>query len=142
MKLLDVSILLGLYRAEHPKHAELREWLRSTLIAGEPISLTPLVVTGFMRISTNPRVYPLVTPPAEARAQIDQLLRAPLVSWAMPGPRHWEIFSRICTESNAYGNLVTDAAIAAIAVEHGAALVTLDRDFARFPDVRWEHPST
>lgn len=141
MKLLDVNILLGLYRAEHPKHAELREWLRRTLIAGESIGLTPLVVTGFVRISTNPRVYPLVTPPAEARAQIDQLLGAPLVSWTMPGPRHWEIFSRICTESNAHGNLVTDAAIAAIAVEHGATLVTLDRDFARFPDVRWELPS-
>lgn len=97
-------------------------------------------MTGCIRISTGLRVYSLPTPSADARAQIDQMLEAPLVSWTLPGPCHWEIFSRIYADANAHGDLVTDAAIVAIAVEHGATLVALDRDFARFPDGRWELP--
>lgn len=141
MKLLDVNILIGVYRADDPRHAELREWLRRTLASGEQILLTPMVVAGFIRISTNRRIFPLATPTEEAIAQIDQLLRSRSVSWVMPGPRHWQIFSDLCHRADAQGNLVSDAAIAAVAIEHGAALMSVDRDFARFPGLRWEVPS-
>ena len=141
MKLLDVNILVGVYRDDAPRHAELREWLRRTLGSGEHILLTPMVVAGFIRVSTNVKIFPLATSSEEAVAQIDQLLRSRFVSWAMPGPRHWQIFSELCQRADAQGNLVSDAAIAAVAIEHGATLVSLDRDFARFPGLRWEVPS-
>lgn len=141
MKLLDVNILVGVYRDDDPHHVEIREWLRQTLAAGERILLTPIVVAGFVRVSTNTKVFPLATSPEEAIAQIDQLLRSRLVSWALPGPRHWQVFANLCQRSQAQGNLVSDAAIAAVAIEHGATLVSLDRDFARFPGLRWELPS-
>ena len=89
---------------------------------------------------TNPRVYVTPTPLDMALEQVDQLVAFPRTTWLQPGPRHWQIFSRLCREADARGNLASDAAHAAVAIEHGATWVTLDRDFARFPGLRWEVP--
>lgn len=76
----------------------------------------------------------------QALAHIDQLRRNPSVIAISPGPRHWEIFADLCREVAARGSLVADAAHAAVAIEHGATWVTFDRDFGRFPGLRWEVP--
>ncbi len=76
----------------------------------------------------------------EALAFANELREQPNAVLLAPGPRHWRIFERLCREAGATGNLVPDAYLAALAIEHGAELVTTDRDFARFPGVRWRHP--
>ncbi|QTV79309.1 PIN domain-containing protein [Microbacterium sp. NIBRBAC000506063] len=81
--------------------------------------------------------------PADVEATlsfVEKLLRHPGVTRLGSGPRHWDIFSELCRAVDARGNLVSDAAIAAVAIEHGATLVSLDRDFAKFPGLRWELP--
>ncbi|HET8928326.1 MAG TPA: TA system VapC family ribonuclease toxin [Microbacterium sp.] len=140
MKIPDVNILVAVYRDDDPRHPQLVDWLRATLGAGERILLTPAVVSGFVRVVSNFRIFSAPMGPDEAATKIDTLLGSRLVSWAMPGPRHWQIFSRLCRDADAHGNIVSDAAIAAVAIEHSATLVTLDRDFARFPQLRWELP--
>ena len=140
MRIPDVNVLIGAYRADDPRHEDLRHWLREALASREGFGLTPGVATGFVRIVTNPRVYVTPTPLDMALEQVDQLVAFPRTTWLQPGPRHWQIFSRLCREADARGNLASDAAHAAVAIEHGATWVTLDRDFARFPGLRWEVP--
>lgn len=140
MKLPDVNVLVGIYRDDDPQHEQVVAWLRRTLQAGEHVLLTPVVVSGFVRVVSNLKVFPAAMSADEAAGKIDTLLGSRMVSWAMPGPRHWQVFSRLCREADARGNLVSDAAIAAVAIEHGATLVTRDRDFARFTGLHWELP--
>ncbi len=140
MLIPDVNILIGAYRGEDPRHHELHKWLVDTIEAGTSIGLTPAVVGGYVRIVTNPAIYDDPTPIEIALAHIDALRVGDSVVDVRPGPRHWEIFAELCREANARGNLVADAAHAAVAIEHSATLVTLDRDFARFPGLRWELP--
>lgn len=140
MKIPDVNVLVGAFRTDATGHAELREWLRRTLNEGETLGLTPAVCTGVVRVLTHSRVFNAPDTVAGALAHLEALRSNLAVVEVGPGPRHWEIFTRLCREADARGNLVADAAHAAIAIEHGATWVTLDRDFARFPGLRWELP--
>ena len=106
----------------------------------EPLGLAPAVLSGFIRVATHPRVF---TPPApldRAFEFADALRAQPSSISVAPGPRHWEIYERICIAANAKGNLASDAFLAALAIEAGCELITADRDFARFPGLRWRHP--
>lgn len=140
MKIPDVNILIGAFRADATGHPELREWLQRTLSEGETLGLTPAVSTGVVRVLTHSRIFNAPDTLADALAHLDALRGNAAVVDVGPGPRHWDIFSRLCREADARGNLVADAAHAAIAIEHGATWITLDRDFARFPGLRWEVP--
>lgn len=140
MRIPDVNVLIGAYRQDDPRHEHLRAWLREALSSAEGFGLTPAVATGFVRIVTHPRVFVTPTPLDIALDQVEQLRAFPGTSWLQPGPQHWQIFSRLCREADARGNRVADAAHAAIAIEHGATWITLDRDFARFPGLRWSAP--
>lgn len=98
------------------------------------------ILSGFVRVATHPRVF---DPPAPIAAALDfaAVLRgAPNALDVRPGPRQWEIFDRLCRGAGARGNLVADAALAALAIESGALWVTTDRDFSRFRGLRWRHP--
>lgn len=140
MKIPDLNVLIGAFRADAVGHVALREWLRRTLSDGETLGLTPAVGTGVVRVLTNSRVFNAPDTVEDALGHIDVLRSNPAVVEVGPGPRHWEIFARLCRDADARGNIVADAAHAAIAIEHGATWVTLDRDFARFSGLRWEVP--
>lgn len=90
-----------------------------------------------MRITTNPRVYARPDSPAEVIAFAHTLLDNPLCRILQPGPRHWGIYCDLCRAVEARGNLVQDAWFAALAIEHGCEWITEDRDYARFPGLRW-----
>lgn len=140
MILPDVNVLVSAHRTDALHHDRCARWLNDAVNGPEQVGLADAVIAGFVRILTNPRIYRAPAPLETALGAVDELLQHPGVARVLPGPRHWIVFSQLCREVTARGNLVTDAAISAIAIEHGATVITLDRDFARFPGVRWESP--
>ncbi len=97
-------------------------------------------MSGFLRVVTNPRIYPDPDPLAEALAFLNALRRSGRFVATNPGPQHWSIFVELCRKAGACGNLVADAYLAAFAMEAGGVWITADRDFARFPGLKWRHP--
>jgi len=136
----DVNVLVYAFRDAAPDHARYRAWLSATLRADEPVGLADAVLAGLIRVLTHPRVFSPPATLAAALACADSLRAHPLCAVVHPGPRHWDIFSRLCTTAGARGNLVPDAYLAALAIEHGCEFVTADRDFARFAGLRRRHP--
>ena len=137
---MDVNVLVYAAREAAPEHAAYREWLTSTIARDEPFGLSELVLSGFVRVVTHPRVFDPPVSVAEALRFADALRAQPNAVIVTPGARHWGIFSRLCTNSGAKGNLVADAYLAALAIESGSEWITSDRDFSRFPGLRWRHP--
>lgn len=140
MILIDVNVLVNAFREAAPEHAAYRAWLTSTIAKDEPFALSELVLSGFVRIATHPRVFDPPASVAEALAFADAIRSQPNAVIVAPGSRHWGIFTRLCTGSAAKGNLVADAYLAALAMESGCEWITGDRDFSRFPGLRWRHP--
>jgi len=110
------------------------------LASNEPFGLSEIVVSGFIRIATHPRVFAPPAPLDRALAFADSLRARPNAVIITPGRRHWDIFQQSCRKAGAKGNIVADAYLAALAIESGSEWVTTDRDFARFPGLRWRHP--
>jgi toxin-antitoxin system PIN domain toxin len=136
----DVNVLIYAHRAESPEHAAYARWLLELATGDEPFGLSELVLSGVLRIVTNPRVFRTPTPLETALAFSTQLLSRPNAARLRPGARHFEIFQRLCRDTRATGKLVADAYHAALALEHGCEWVTTDADFGRFPGLRWRHP--
>ena len=140
MILPDVNVLVYAHRRDAVEHAEYRAWLED-LVNGETVfGLSDLVLSGFLRVVTHPRVFVKPTPLARALEFVEALGSAPNRVRLEPGAQHWGIFVRLCRESKVRGNLVPDAYLAALAIESGAEWVTTDRDFARFRGLKWRHP--
>jgi uncharacterized protein len=137
----DVNVLVDAFRADSPHHGQVAPWLSRAVIAPEPVALFETVLSGFLRVVTHPRIFVPPTPVEPALAFVDALLAQPSCVVLRPGPRHWRIFVRLCRDSEARGNLVADAYLAALAMEQGCTLVTSDRDFSRFPGLRWQTPA-
>ncbi len=135
---VDVNVLIYAHRPESARHSETRDWLAGVLAGDEPVGVSELVLSGFLRIVTNHRVYLEPTPPAAALEFCDAVLAAPAAVAVRPGARHWSIFAGLCRAVGARGNVVSDAFHAALAIENGATWVTTDRGFARFPGLRWQ----
>jgi toxin-antitoxin system PIN domain toxin len=136
----DVNVLVYAFREAAPEHTDFRGWLQEQVNGQEAFGLSELVLSGALRILTHPRVFSPPTPTPAALAFLDVLRSGPNCVLVQPGVRHWEIFTRLCATANAKGNLVADAYLAALAIEHGCEWITTDRDFARFPGLRWRHP--
>ena len=102
--------------------------------------LSPIVLSGFIRVVTHRRIFDVPTPIADAIEFTRRLIAYPQAVIVEPGRRHWDIFTTLCIESRATGNLVPDAFLAALAIESGSEFVTTDRDFARFPGLTWTDP--
>ena len=136
----DVNILVYAHRRDMPDHAAYRDWLETQVNAEAAFGLSDLVVSGFIRVVTHPRVFRTPTALDDALAFALQLRRQPNRVSVAPGDRHWEIFSRLCTSSGAKGNLIPDAYFAALAIEHGCEWITADRDYSRFQGLKWRHP--
>lgn len=140
MLLADVNVFLYAHRTESPRAQEHRDWLSAALTGDEPFGVSESVLASFLRIATHHRIYREPTPPDVALRFCDTVLSAPSTVAVRPGPRHWGLFSRLCATVGARGNVVPDAFLAALAVEHGATWVTTDHGFARFPGLRWRTP--
>jgi uncharacterized protein len=98
------------------------------------------VLSGFVRIVTHPRIWSPAAPAEEAFGFVEAIVEQPNCLSVAPGPRHWAVFERLCRSVGARGNLVPDAYLAALAIESGCEWITTDRDYARFPGLRWRHP--
>lgn len=140
MKLLDVNILVAAHREDAEQHGVVRQWLESELANPAGIALSDLVLSGFVRVVTHPKVFKTPTPLEQALEFVADLRNRPVVTTLRPGSGHWEIFLDLCRMADARGNLVPDAYHAALAIEYGIEWITLDRGFARFPKLRCSSP--
>ncbi len=140
MLLADVNILVYAHREDAPDHARFRDWLLGVLEGDEAYAVSDLVLSGCLRVVTHPRVFDPPSPLEDALAFVEVVRSQPHAVPVSPGPRHWGIFVRLCREAGVKGTLVADAYLAALAIEAGAEWVTTDRDYARFPGLRWRHP--
>jgi toxin-antitoxin system PIN domain toxin len=138
--LFDVNVLVYAHREDAPNHSEFREWLEKTVSDPAPFGLCDPVMSGFMRVVTHPRIFDPPSSIEEAVTFLDALRGQPNAVLVGPGERHWEIFVDLCRRASVRGNLVPDAYLAALAIETGNEWISTDRDFARFPDLRWRHP--
>jgi uncharacterized protein len=140
MYLVDVNILVNAFTGEMSESDRFKEWLENLLELDEQFGMSDLVLSGFLRIVTNPQIF---DPPAKlekALAFVDQITANPHCVRISPGEKHWIIFLDLCKEINAKGNDVPDAYLAAMAIESGCEWITADRGFARFPGLKWRHP--
>ena len=136
----DVTVLVYAFREDAPGHRDYRSWLLERVGAHEAFGLSEIVLSGVLRIVTHPRIFAPPTPLDVALAYVSALRSQPNCVLLQPGPRHWDIFSTLCSKAGAKGNIVADAYHAALAIEHGCEWITTDRDYARFPGLRWRHP--
>ena len=140
MILIDANLLLYAYHPRAEQHAASRAWLETVLSGPELVRFAWLTLWAFLRISTSSRVFERPLSASEASGVVSSWLAAPATGVLDPGERHWEILKDLMGVGQTAGPLVMDAALAAIAVEHGATLYTTDRDFVRFPGLRWTNP--
>ncbi len=136
MKLFDVNILSSAHRFENHGHEMCRTWLFDVMERDETFLYSEWVLSAFVRIVTNPRVYPVPTPMVIAMSVAGHVRSRPNGVAITPGERHWGIFEGLCSRAGVVGNLVPDAYLAALAIEANAEWVTSDADFERFePDL-------
>lgn len=140
MILPDVNVLVYAFRSDLPEHEAHRNWLRGALESESRFAVSELVMGGFLRVVTSARVFVRPDRLEDALAFVEAIRTRPNCTTVKPGARHWPIFVRLCREANAKGPLVADAYHAALAIEAGCEWITTDRDFARFPGLRWAHP--
>ncbi|MBI5481463.1 MAG: type II toxin-antitoxin system VapC family toxin [Deltaproteobacteria bacterium] len=140
MILLDANVLLYAYDETSPHHERARVWLERTLAAPAPVGLPWATVLAFLRISTNARALQRPLTLEAAIGIVDSWFEQPCVTLVAPGPQHYRILCDLLRNAQAKGPLVTDAHLAALALEHGAAVATSDRDFSRFSGLRVVNP--
>jgi len=140
VQLPDVNILVYAYREDAVDHQRYKQWLEDLVTGDEAYGLSELVLSGFLRIVTHPRIFDPPTPMADALAFVENLHSQPNCVVIVPGARHWDIFRRLCQTSGARGNLVPDAYLAALAIESGSEWITRDADYSRFAGLRWRRP--
>jgi len=141
MILPDVNVLIYAFRKEVPEHSVCRRWLDRVVLGDARFGLAPLALSALVRVTTNRRAYSMPSSLDDAFGFCQDLLGQPHCQLVEPGERHCDIFQRLCTETNTRGPTVTDAWYAALAIESGCEWITLDRDYARFPGLRWRSPA-
>jgi uncharacterized protein len=138
--LVDVNILVYASNTEADKHATAREWLDRQLNGSALIGLPWASLLAFLRISTNPRAFRRPLTMVVAWHQVSSWLSAETVWTPEPTSRHPAVLSNLLALPGVHGNLVPDAHLAALAIEHGLILCSTDGDFARFPGLQWRNP--
>ncbi len=139
MILPDANVLIGAFRVDSSHYAVCKPWLDSVVRSDQRFGVSPLSLAAVVRVTTNRRTKPSSTD--EAFGFCEDLLGQPHCQIVEPGERHWDIFRRLCIETDTRGPTVTDAWYAALAIEWGCEWITLDRDYARFPGLRWQLPT-
>ncbi len=140
MILVDANILLYAEDSLHPRHEQARAWWDAQLSGNEIVCLCWTVLCAFIRIATNPRVFENPLSQEQAVARVQSWLDQPCTRLIHPTERHWIVFQQVLADGQALANLVTDAHLAALAIEHGCELASTDSDFARFPKLKWKNP--
>lgn len=140
MKLIDANLLLYAVDESSAFHTQARAWLESCLSGPETVALDWNVLLAFMRLSTHARIFARPLTPSQALDLIDSWLEQPNVTVIHAGKRHAAILRQLLEPLGTGGNLTSDAHLAAIAIEHGAELCSLDNDFSRFAGLRWVNP--
>lgn len=140
MILLDANLLVYAHVTSLTQHHAARSWLDSRLNGPTPVGLPWPTLLSFVRLVSNPRVFEHPQPISKAWKQVDDWLTCPVAWIPQPTERHREILGSFLTDTLGRSNLVSDAHLAALAIEHGLTLCSTDRDFARFPNLRWEDP--
>lgn len=141
MIIVDANVLLYAYDGSDPRHGRAARWLEGTVGGGEEVGLALTTVLAFIRISTDPRVYKLPIEPARAIELVDSWLRRTNVHLLGPTDQHWSTLANLAIAGQARGPVMMDAHVAALTMEHGGVLATVDRDFSRFPGLRTIDPT-
>lgn len=140
MILVDANLLLFAYDRSSAHHAAARTWLEAAINGNERVALALQVMLAFVRISTHPSVFERPLAPSDAIDIVASWLAQPTVVRADPTDRHWELLADLARRGQARGARLMDAHLAALAIEHGATLMTTDRGFTRFPGLRTRNP--
>lgn len=140
MILVDANLLVYAHVRTFPQHPRARDWLDSQLSRGAPVGLPWPSLLGFLRIVTNPRVFQQPEPMSEAWRQVGAWLGADAAWIPQATERHREVLGALLAAAGVHANLVPDAHLAALAIEHGLLLCSADGDFGRFADLRWLNP--
>lgn len=140
MILPDVNVLVNAFRRDARDHVLCHGWLSAILTNESRFAMSPQVLASVMRITRHPKVFAHPSDAAEVGRFCNFLLDQPHCSIVTPGERHWNIFQRLVSAARARGNLISDAWFAALAIESGTEWITLDRDYAKFPGLRWRRP--
>lgn len=140
MILVDANLLIYAHSSSSPHHAAAREWLDRQINELPRVGLPWISLLAFLRITTNPRVFPRPLPTAKAWGQIEDWLACEAVWVPAPTERHSSVLGRLIAQRGIGGNLVSDAHLAALAIEHGLTLCSADGDFARFAGLTWHNP--
>ncbi len=141
MNLIDANVLLYAVNRQAPRHDVSRRWLEAALSGTRPVGFAWVVMLAFVRLSTKPGLFPRPLGVTDATEQVRLWLRRSVAVVVEPTSRHLDILADLLAESGAGGNLVTDAHLGALAIEHNASVISFDRDFGRFAGVRWEEPA-
>jgi uncharacterized protein len=136
----DVNLLLYAYDSDSPFHAKAAAWWQDCLSGPEPVGIPAVVIFGFIRIGTHPRVFLNPLSPAEAAELVRSWIAQPMAQILDGGSNHLDRVLHLLDAIGTAGNLVTDAQIAAFAIEYEAVLHSADSDFTRFPGLRWKNP--
>lgn len=140
MIVLDANLLIYAYDSACADHSRARAWVEEIFSFDEPVGLPWQTVSAFLRIQTDPRIPGDRFSMEEAVRVVDQWIMLPQVHLLGPGAGHWTLFRQMLVEGQVRGPLTTDAALAALTMEYSGVLYTSDRDFARFPGLRWANP--
>ncbi|MCD9188145.1 MAG: type II toxin-antitoxin system VapC family toxin [Pyrinomonadaceae bacterium] len=136
----DANIILYAYNEDAPHHAKAKQWLEDQFSQTDVFGLSWQVLTAFLRISTNPRAFPQPFDLREAIEIVDEWLALENVEILTPTATHWTIFQGLIVEGNTKAALMMDAHLAALAIEHNAALATTDSDFQKFKNLQTINP--
>jgi toxin-antitoxin system PIN domain toxin len=137
---VDANLLIYAYDLDSAHHKKSLSWLEELLSGVEAVGLPWQSVSAFLRVITNRRLPGMRVSLEQAVQVVDEWLQQPNVQVLVPADQHWSVLRQMILEGRASGPLVSDAEIAAITIEQGAVLHTTDRDFARFPGLRWKNP--
>lgn len=140
MIVVDANLLIYAHHLGSPVHREARAWLVSALQGPDIFGLAWLTILTFLRLTTNTYILDNPLTPAEATETVNHWFDFPAVKIVQPTERHWLVLRELLKAGQAGGDLVSDAHLAALAIEHGATVYSVDRDFARFPEVRFVNP--
>ena len=140
MIVFDVNVLLYAYTPASPEHDPARKCIEALFSDDELVGLPWQTISAFIRILTDPRLPAVRRPAKEIVEIVESWMEQPNVRVLAPGERHWVIFREMLLEGQARGPMTTDAQLAALTIEAGGVLYTTDRDFSRFPGLRWKNP--
>jgi uncharacterized protein len=140
MILTDANLLIYAYNELSPEHKAARTWLQETLSTAEPLAFSWLAIMAFVRVTTNRKIFARPYTTDEAFDVVANWLSAPGSLILAPGDEHLSIVRRLAHDSGVYGATLTDAHVAALAIEHGVILATTDSDFGQFASLKWMNP--